>query len=83
MRRQETPSPNFHAPALQFARLVRDPRADGIGIRFASDQADAEPMIVPGRIVAQQNRRGIIIRDQDVNRAIVIKIADGQTARGK
>jgi hypothetical protein len=83
MRRQETPSANFHAPALQIARLVRDPRADGIGIRLPSDQAHAQPMIVPGRIVAQQNRRGIIIGDQHVNRAIVIKIADRQTARRK
>src|SRR6266851_8907502 len=56
MRRQETPSANFHAPALQIARLIGDPRADGVGIRLPSDQADAEPMIVPARIVAQQNR---------------------------
>src|SRR5260370_11303993 len=61
MRRQETPSANFHAVALQIARLIRDSRPDGIGIGLASDQAHAEPMIVPASIVAQQNGCGIII----------------------
>src|ERR1700681_4630996 len=67
---------NLRATALQVPSLVADLGADRIWITPFTDQANSQPVVMPGRIVTQKQRSSIIYGDQDVDSAVVIKITD-------
>ena len=56
--------------------------ANRVAIAAHAIQLQAEPMIARAGLVPQQDRRPAIRRDQDIDKAIVVEIADGQPAGG-
>src|SRR5579872_3942350 len=83
MRRKEAAAANLHSVTLQIASLVCDAGANCIAIRFCSNQIEAHPVMLFGRIVSQQKWRPIVDRYKHVDRAVVIKITDCHSAGGE
>ena len=79
MRGKKTSSAYFHTLPRQVARLVTDPRTDRIAVAFAPDQTDSEPVAVAD-IIAQKQRRGVIVADKYIQGAIVIEVSNGEAA---
>ena len=78
VRRKIAASADFHVAALQIAGLIRDPRANRIGIRLLPHQLHSQPVVLLPGLVAQQQRRRIVDRDQHIHRAVIIEISNGQ-----
>ena len=69
--------------ALQIARLISNLGADGADISLRAHQPDTQPMVLMSKIVPQKNRLRVVLSHEHVDRAIVVKIAQRQTASGQ
>src|SRR5439155_4675076 len=58
----------------------RDPSANTVPIGLGAHGADREPMVLVSSVVAQQGKRIILIVDDDVQIAIVVKVAERYAA---
>ena len=82
VRGKETSSAYFHTLPCQVTRLVTDPRTDRIAVALAPDQKDPEPVAVAD-IIAQKQRRRVIVADKYIQGAIVIEVSNGEAAGGE
>src|SRR5271167_3826537 len=71
---------HFHPGSLQVPSLVSDARPHSIRVALPSDKKHAEPVVQLAYIVAQQYGCGVIITDQYVESAVVVKVPDGKAA---
>lgn len=80
MRGEETSTAYFHPAALQIAGLIGDDGADGIDVRLLANQLPPKPVVVAPGIVLQKNWGLIAAGDQHILGAVIIKVADSQSA---
>ena len=73
---------DFELVAFKVAGPIGHFCADGVAIALLADQANTEPVIAAACVIAQENGRTVIDRDEDVDGAVVIEIPDGETATG-
>src|SRR6266568_32436 len=72
--------------AQDFLRLYlvavpnRDPATDGAAVRLDARQLYFDPVVVAREVVAQQRRWLVVIHDQDVDVAVVVKVSECATA---
>lgn len=59
-----------------------DPGADAVAIRGGSDEAEADPMVAEGLVVAEEDGRAIDLREDDIEVAIAIDVSVGGPAPG-
>src|SRR5205823_6119715 len=63
----------------QVAGCEPYPRAHSIAVRLRSNQQNLQPVVRIASIVAKELRRLTAVADQNVQVAIVVKIADGRS----
>ena len=82
VRGQIAAAADFHAGALQVAGLPGDACADRVAIGLFSRRA-SRPASDSARaaLFLQQKRRAVVDGDENVDRAVVVEIADGHAAR--
>src|SRR2546430_483116 len=73
---------DFETASLQIPRLVSDQGADRIGIGLLADQADSEPVVVPARVVFQQDGRVIIDGHKHVHHPVIVEVAQRHSSGG-
>ena len=59
-------------------KIARPPSHFGpncVNVRLTPDQLYSQPVILPARIIAQENGRPVILRDKYIDGAVVIEIA--------
>ena len=83
MRREKTAGANFHLAALQVSCLISDACTNGIDICFLTHQFQSQPVILSANIILQKHGSFVVAGDQNIDRAVVIKISNRQTARRK
>jgi hypothetical protein len=54
---------------------VSNARANGIDVSLLADEADTQPVVLRGDIVAPQCWCGVVDRNEDVQGAIIVEIA--------
>src|SRR3954454_17497341 len=69
--------PDLHTAARGNRRTSIDRRA-----AVAVQQAEPQPVASPGRVIAEQERGPIHDRDEEIEVAVLVVIAHGQTAGG-
>src|SRR5882762_1207740 len=67
----------FHPGALQIARLVGDACPNSVDIGLLADELYPQPVILAAKIVAQENRRLIVARDERVDASVIVEVAQG------
>src|SRR6185503_8702247 len=77
------PAGGFQSAPLYAARLPRDDGPDASGVAPGADQLDTEPVVPIATLVVQQNRRFPVIRNEHVQKAVVVKVADSHPSAGK
>src|SRR5690349_686793 len=69
--------------ALQFSGPIANLRSNRIGVGFLTNQAHAEPMVLSSRVIAKENRRAVVDRDEYIDRSIIIEVPDCEPSRRK
>jgi len=54
--------------------------ADGVGVGFFADEIQAEPVILAGGIVAEEDGWAVVYGYEDIDGAVVIEIAESEAA---
>src|SRR5262245_5261857 len=83
VRRQIAAAAGLQPRTLHAARRPRYDRAYRAWIAFRRDELKSEPVVSVPALVAQQDRRVAVVDDQYVKVAVVIDVADRQTAGGE
>ena len=71
---------DFHAATLQIAGLVRDASANRVDICFLANQLKSQPVIQAAGVVLQEDGRLVVAGNQYINRAVIVEIAERETA---
>ena len=82
-RQREIARRAIRRSAVNDLRLRPDPdhRADSVAIALRALQPELQPVIAIAAVVPVENRRAVIVRDQDVEIAVAIEIAIRRAAR--
>lgn len=67
----------------QIPRLISHFCSNGVDVCFAPNQFQAQPMVLATCMIPQQNGCIVVLCDEHVNGAVVVKIADGHSAAGE
>src|SRR5581483_4994627 len=80
VRGEAAAAARLQATAFHPSRSPHDDRADRAGVALRGDQIQPQPVLPIATLVAQQQRRFAVIRDQYVQVTVVVKIANGHSA---
>ena len=70
-----------HVPPLFLAAAPQyDLRANGLAVFSRAHKAQAEPVMISGRLVVQQGGPAVEIGDEQIHAAVVVKISSHRAA---